>query len=154
MVLYGTLTWQHWQALRLSDANTLATAVGAGTPLVPIIPLTVLSSNCAFAATGNVQQHLRSGPSPSHRSQCRSPSPHKPNRAANQKPKDSRSFWQLPAPGTWRFMGSYKWGYKSPNMGYNYGYPNYNPLITTHEPPSTLMPPTVSRLTRMASCLE
>ena len=20
-------------------------------------------------------------------------------------------------------MGSYKWGYKSPNMGYNYGYP-------------------------------
>ena len=24
---------------------------------------------------------------------------------------------------TWRFMGSYKWGYKSPNMGYNYNYP-------------------------------
>ena len=23
-------------------------------------------------------------------------------------------------------MGSYKWGYKSPNMGYNNGYPNYN----------------------------
>ena len=21
---------------------------------------------------------------------------------------------------TWRFMGSYKWSYKSPNMGYNY----------------------------------
>ena len=28
---------------------------------------------------------------------------------------------------TWRFMGSYKWGYKSPNMGYNYSYPTYNP---------------------------
>ena len=24
-------------------------------------------------------------------------------------------------------MGSYKWGYKSPNMGYNYSYPTYNP---------------------------
>ena len=24
-------------------------------------------------------------------------------------------------------MGSYKWGYKSPNMGYNYNYPTYNP---------------------------
>ena len=23
-------------------------------------------------------------------------------------------------------MGSYKWGYKAPNMGYNYGYPNDN----------------------------
>ena len=28
---------------------------------------------------------------------------------------------------TWRLMGSYKWGYKSPNMGYNYSYPTYNP---------------------------
>ena len=27
----------------------------------------------------------------------------------------------------WRFMGSYKWGYKSPNMDYNYDYPTYNP---------------------------
>ena len=26
-----------------------------------------------------------------------------------------------------RFMGSYKWGYKSPNMGYKYIYPTYNP---------------------------
>ena len=26
---------------------------------------------------------------------------------------------------TWRFMGSYKWGYKSPNM---YSYPTYNPV--------------------------
>ena len=33
-------------------------------------------------------------------------------------------------------MGSYKWGYKSSNMGYKYSYPNYNPFITTHEPPS------------------
>ena len=24
---------------------------------------------------------------------------------------------------TWRFMGSYKWGYKSPNMGPTYNYP-------------------------------
>ena len=23
-------------------------------------------------------------------------------------------------------MGSYKWGYKSPNLGYNYSYPTYN----------------------------
>ena len=23
-----------------------------------------------------------------------------------------------------------------PNMGHKYGYPTYNPLITTHEPPS------------------
>ena len=28
---------------------------------------------------------------------------------------------------TWRFMGSYKWGYKSPNIGYNQSYPTYNP---------------------------
>ena len=39
---------------------------------------------------------------------------------------------------TWRFMGGYKYGYKSPNMGYNYSYLTYNPtyIITTHEPPS------------------
>ena len=24
-------------------------------------------------------------------------------------------------------MGSYKWAYKSLNMGYNYGYPTYKP---------------------------
>ena len=24
-------------------------------------------------------------------------------------------------------MGSYMWGHKSPNMGYNNGYPTYNP---------------------------
>ena len=36
-------------------------------------------------------------------------------------------------------MGSYKWGYKSPNMSYIYSYPNHNPPpITTHEPPSTV----------------
>ena len=23
-------------------------------------------------------------------------------------------------------MGSYKWGYKTPNMGYKYSYPTYN----------------------------
>ena len=42
-------------------------------------------------------------------------------------------------------MGSYKWPYKSPNMGYKFSYPAYNPkpqnpkpkpLITTPEPPS------------------
>ena len=27
-------------------------------------------------------------------------------------------------------MGSYKWGYKSPNMGYKYSYPNYNPIFS------------------------
>ena len=27
---------------------------------------------------------------------------------------------------TGSFMGSYKWGYKSPNMAYNCGYPSYN----------------------------
>ena len=37
---------------------------------------------------------------------------------------------------TWRYMGAYNWGYQSPNMSYNYSYPTYNPLITTHEPPS------------------
>ena len=37
---------------------------------------------------------------------------------------------------SWGFVGSYKWGFKSPNMGHKYGYPTYNPLITTHEPPS------------------
>ena len=38
---------------------------------------------------------------------------------------------------TWRFMGSYKWGYTSLNMGYNYSYPTYiTPFVTTHEPPS------------------
>ena len=26
-------------------------------------------------------------------------------------------------------MSSYKWGYKSPNMGYNYSYPIYNPNL-------------------------
>ena len=28
---------------------------------------------------------------------------------------------------TWRFMGTYKWGYKSPSMGHKYSYPTYNP---------------------------
>ena len=28
---------------------------------------------------------------------------------------------------TRRFMGSYKWSYKSPNMGYKYSCPTYNP---------------------------
>ena len=28
---------------------------------------------------------------------------------------------------TWRFMGSYKYGYKPPNMSYNYSYLTYNP---------------------------
>ena len=31
------------------------------------------------------------------------------------------------SPIAWRFMGSYKWGYKSLNMGYNCSYPPYNP---------------------------
>ena len=28
---------------------------------------------------------------------------------------------------TWRFRGSYKWGYKSPNMACKFRYPTYNP---------------------------
>ena len=31
-----------------------------------------------------------------------------------------------PVAPTWRFMDSYKLGYKSPNMGYRYSYPTYN----------------------------
>ena len=31
-------------------------------------------------------------------------------------------------------MGSYK----CPNVGYNFSCPTYNPLTTTHEPPSTV----------------
>ena len=40
---------------------------------------------------------------------------------------------------TWRFMGSYKWGYKSPHMSCKYNYPTYNPTYKypwAHEPPS------------------
>ena len=61
---------------------------------------------------------------------------------------------------TWRFMGSYRWGYKAivlgfrvpfrvlqglgirfegtmyPNIGYNYSYPTYTPTYNCHEPPS------------------
>ena len=33
-------------------------------------------------------------------------------------------------------MGSFKWGCKTPHMGYNYSYPTYCPLITAHELPS------------------
>ena len=33
----------------------------------------------------------------------------------------------VPLDPTWRFMGSCKWSYKSPTMGYNYSYPTYNP---------------------------
>ena len=32
-----------------------------------------------------------------------------------------------PVNPTWRFMGGYKWGYKSLNMGCKYSYPTYNP---------------------------
>ena len=27
-------------------------------------------------------------------------------------------------------MGSYKWGYGSPHMGYNYSYPTYSPTCS------------------------
>ena len=41
-----------------------------------------------------------------------------------------------------RFMDSYKWSYKSPNIGYNYSYPAYyNPTMTTHEPPGIVRLP-------------
>ena len=29
----------------------------------------------------------------------------------------------------------YKWGYMSADMGYDYSYPTYIPIITTYEPP-------------------
>ena len=32
---------------------------------------------------------------------------------------------------TWRLMGSYMWSYKSPNIGYNYSCPTYNPIRIT-----------------------
>ena len=39
-------------------------------------------------------------------------------------PKPSYCQWvgraYLPKGPTWRFMGSYKWGYKSPNKGYKF----------------------------------
>ena len=35
-----------------------------------------------------------------------------------------------------RFMGSYNWGYKSPDMAYKCSYPTYNPTYTAHEPSS------------------
>ena len=39
-------------------------------------------------------------------------------------PKMKRQVVQVGS--TWRFMGSNKWGYKSPDMGYKYSYPTYN----------------------------
>ena len=39
-------------------------------------------------------------------------------------------------PITWRFMGSYKWVYKSPNMVIIIVTLLKTPLTTTHEPPS------------------
>ena len=35
---------------------------------------------------------------------------------------------------TWRFMGSYKWSYKSPNMSYNYSCLTYNPTYNCPTP--------------------
>ena len=36
-------------------------------------------------------------------------------------------------------MGSYKWGFESPNMGNKYSYPTYSPtFLTTHEPQSSV----------------
>ena len=32
----------------------------------------------------------------------------------------------LQCSSTWRFMGSYKWSYKSPDISYNYSYPAYD----------------------------
>ena len=34
---------------------------------------------------------------------------------------------ETPTSTTWRFRGSYKWGYKSPSMGFKYSSPAYNP---------------------------
>ena len=38
------------------------------------------------------------------------------------------SIWDERPCCTWRFMGSYKWGYKSPSM---YSYPTYNPIYNS-----------------------
>ena len=35
---------------------------------------------------------------------------------------------------TWRFMGSYKWGYKSTNMGDSSSYPTYSPTNNYPKP--------------------
>ena len=43
------------------------------------------------------------------------------------------------AMSTWRFMGSYKWSYKSPNMGYCIVTLLISPHITTHEPSSRVI---------------
>ena len=50
-------------------------------------------------------------------------------RKLNPKPQTPRSQAAEPLslPGTWRFMGSYKWGYKSPNIGFNHSCPFYKP---------------------------
>ena len=61
--------------------------------------------------------------------------------------------WHVSANATtWRFMGSHKCAYQSPNMGHNYSYLTYNPTIipmnlqinpnpsTPNPKPSTLSP--------------
>ena len=47
-------------------------------------------------------------------------------RAVANIPTDPLSQLRLLAT-TWRFMGSYKWGYMSPKKAYKYSYPTYNP---------------------------
>ena len=50
----------------------------------------------------------------------------------------SLSFGDCGSEGpAWSFMGSYKWSYKSPNIGYNYSYPTSKP---TYNYPFTLNP--------------
>ena len=39
------------------------------------------------------------------------------------------SAWNLET-ATWRIMGLSKYGYKSPNWGYNYSYLSYNPTYS------------------------
>ena len=38
----------------------------------------------------------------------------------NEPPARSKDVTLSSSQGTWRFMGSYKWGYKSLSMGYKY----------------------------------
>ena len=52
--------------------------------------------------------------------------PVRPSRPSHERAR----FAKPKAPGlgiTWRFVGSYKLGYKSPNMGYKYSYPTHSP---------------------------
>ena len=51
-------------------------------------------------------------------------------------------------------MGSYKWGYKSPNIGYKHGYPTHNPTCEAHEPPSKRLAGSGSRASGLCGYIK